>query len=152
MMGILLYLKARTVAIQAGGNCGYVVKQMSDYFNHIYTFEPDHKNFLALCLNVTNKNVYKFQCCLGDKHEPVEMVTNHPYGRGSGANYINKETSEEPSIPMMKIDDLNLSACDFIQLDIEGYEYFALLGGEKTITKYHPLLCLEVCNRTNGRN
>jgi hypothetical protein len=42
------------------------------------------------------------------------------------------------------VDDLNLNACDFIQLDLEGYEFSALQGARKTIEKYKPLLCIEV--------
>jgi FkbM family methyltransferase len=146
------YLKGNKVAIQSGGNCGFVTKQVSEYFDYTYTFEPDTKNFLALCLNVPDKNVYKIQSCLGEKHKMVKMVTKHPFNRGSGANYVDINNYKESFIPTLKIDDLGLPACDFIQLDIEGYEYFALLGGEVTIKKYHPLLCLEVAHRENNRN
>ena len=32
---------------------------------------------------------------------------------------------------------------DFIKLDIEGYEQFAILGGLKTIKKFKPVITLE---------
>jgi len=41
------------------------------------------------------------------------------------------------------IDELNLPSCGLIQLDIEGYEYFALLGAQNTIEKYHPVIIVE---------
>jgi hypothetical protein len=42
------------------------------------------------------------------------------------------------------IDDLDLSSCDFIMLDTEGYEYNVLLGAMQTIEKFQPLISLEL--------
>ena len=47
--------------------------------------------------------------------------------------------------PTMRIDDLALPGCDLIQLDLEGYELFALKGGLDTINKYKPVIVIEVC-------
>jgi hypothetical protein len=60
-------------------------------------------------------------------------------GNDSGAIHV----EGTGNIPTVIIDDMDLPACDLIQLDIEGYEYFALLGAQRTIEKYHPLLMLE---------
>ena len=46
-------------------------------------------------------------------------------------------------IPTMLIDDLNLPGCDLIQLDLEGYEFYALQGGIETIKKYNPVIVIE---------
>jgi FkbM family methyltransferase len=37
---------------------------------------------------------------------------------------------------------------DFIKIDTEGWEYFILQGGEKTIQKYKPFIQME-CSKTN---
>ena len=42
----------------------------------------------------------------------------------------------------IKIDNLNLKP-DLIKLDIEGYEYKALLGSVKTIKKFKPIIYIE---------
>ena len=34
---------------------------------------------------------------------------------------------------------------DFIKIDTEGWEYFILQGGEKTIQKYKPFIQIEWC-------
>ena len=52
--------------------------------------------------------------------------------------------------PIHRIDDLNLTQCDLIHLDIEGYEYFALLGAMSTIKKYSPVIALESQNHSNN--
>ena len=51
----------------------------------------------------------------------------------------------------MKIDDLNLPYCDLIQLDVEGYEYNAILGGIETIKTNRPILCIEFCEKWLNR-
>ena len=43
----------------------------------------------------------------------------------------------------MLIDDLNLPGCDLIQLDLEGYEFYALQGGIETIKKHKPVIVIE---------
>ena len=54
-------------------------------------------------------------------------------------------------VPTIVIDSLNLTGCDLIQLDIEGYEYKALLGAKNTIQKYKPVLCVEFCEKWLNR-
>ncbi len=43
----------------------------------------------------------------------------------------------------MKEKELKLDRLDFIKLDIEGYEQFAILGGLETIKKFKPVITLE---------
>ena len=47
------------------------------------------------------------------------------------------------NVPTVRIDDMDLPGCDLIQLDIEGYEYFALQGAVHTIEQYHPVIMVE---------
>jgi FkbM family methyltransferase len=124
------------VVVQAGGNCGFYVKQYADIFNLVYTFEPEPVNFFCLNLNVTSPNVLKFQACLGDKHEGVMLGNFMP---DVGATHV----AGSGPIPTFRIDDLALQACDLIHLDIEGYELNALKGAIETINKFKPVIALE---------
>lgn len=133
----LPHCKKTDVAIQAGGHCGRMVIEMKKHFKTIYTFEPNPTMFLCLCMNVPNPTVFKFNCCIGNEHKHVKMVKNGNWG--DGGNFV----QGEGDIPMLMVDDLNVRQCDLIQFDLEGYEYFALLGAEKTIDKFRPVLCLE---------
>ena len=51
---------------------------------------------------------------------------------------------ETNNIPTLKVDDLNLSECAFIQLDVEGYQLFALQGANNTIKKFKPVISIEL--------
>ena len=134
---IIPFLRDRSVAVQAGAHCGYVIKELKEHFDTIYCFEPNNSMFLAMCMNITDKNVFKFQACLGDEHKLVNMVPNGSFG--AGANFV----SGVGKIPMLRIDDLNLNQCDLLMIDTEGYEYPALIGGLETINKFKPLICIE---------
>jgi hypothetical protein len=87
-------------------------------------------------MNCPEPNIFKFNACIGMEHKLVEMAQH--VGQ-SGANFV----QGEGRIPMLLIDDLNLDKCDFIQLDLEGYEYYAMIGATNTIEKSKPLLCIE---------
>jgi FkbM family methyltransferase len=146
---ILPYVKNKNIMVQAGGNCGYLLNKFTDHFNTIYTFEPDPVNFYCLNQNISSPNVIKMQCCLGNSKETVSIQQlNRPNKpNDTGGVHINGKGIT----PVIVIDDLNLPGCDLIQLDIEGYEYKALLGSINTIKEYKPVLCIEFCEKWLNR-
>jgi FkbM family methyltransferase len=131
---VMTHVNGTGIVVQAGGNCGQYVRQFSQRFETVYTFEPDPVNFLCLTLNCGN-NVIKTQACVGNERKFVNLHKGHD----SGAIHV----SGLGNIPTVIIDDLNLPSCDLIQLDIEGYELFALQGAQRTIEQYCPLIMIE---------
>ena len=67
------FCREKRVIVQAGGNCGFYIKQYAELFETVYTFEPDPQNFLCLVNNVAEQNVIKIQACLGNEHKLVGM-------------------------------------------------------------------------------
>lgn len=130
------YLTSFNVAVQAGGNMGVWPKYMAKRFKTIYTFEADPVNFYCLARNIDELNVIKFQAALGFERKLVDL-RREP--QNAGAHFV----EGSGSIPTLRIDDLGLTECDFIMLDIEGYEFQALLGAEETIRKFKPLISIE---------
>ena len=63
----------------------------------------------------------------------------------SGMNTINP--NKVGNIPQFMIDDLDLSDCDLIWLDLEGYELQALAGALNTIEKFNPVIMAERANQ-----
>lgn len=132
------FVSDKSVVVQAGGNCGFYVKQYAEIFKHVYTFEPNELNFFCLNKNISMHNVIKFQSCLGADNNLVSLrnrknVGRHSVDTDSGYNYI----------PTLTIDNLGLSKCNLIHLDIEGYELFALHGAINTIERCKPTIVLE---------
>lgn len=138
----LHYVKEKKVLIQAGGNCGMYARFYGNYFENIFTFEPNPNNFKCLELNCTDKKYKIHNVGLGRIAGKADLI--HPSGlkrRNMGV----WQTKENPqgNITLISIDSLNLERCDLIHLDIEGFESNALRGAEKTITKYKPVIILE---------
>lgn len=146
---VMPYVKGKSVMVQAGGNCGYILSTFVDKFDTVYTFEPDPLNFYCLTNNVTNSNVIKMQCCLGHDKSPVSI--QHLIRSDKPMDIGGFHVSGLGNIPTVSIDSLNLLACDLIQFDIEGYELKALMGSLETIKKYKPVMCIEFCEKWLNR-
>lgn len=132
--------KKRDVAVQAGGNVGVWPDWLGRRFTRVYTFEPDPLNFRCLALNCRGENVVKFEAALGDTRETVKVRRGDWKGEPNcGGNAI----SGSGPIPVLRVDDLGLGACDFLQLDIEGYEIMALRGAQNTILEHKPVVMIE---------
>jgi FkbM family methyltransferase len=128
----------RTV-IQAGGNIGVYPATMAGQFERVLTVEPDLTNYQALLLNVAgHDNIEHHWAAFGDKRGTAAV--DHPYPENIGAHQL-KAGSE---VRVLTIDSFGVDTCDFIQLDVEGYEHLALLGAERTIKKTHPVITLEL--------
>ena len=141
---VISQVSGKTVAVQAGGNCGVYAEQYAQAFKHVYTFEPENVNFYCLCMNLAKlHNVYKFQSFLGSGEEITSSITNPADTQSEPNSGMFHKTDQLGSIPVLSIDQLGLPACDLIHLDIEGGEYDALIGATETINKFKPLICLE---------
>ena len=127
--GYLQYLKQRKVVVQAGGNCGLYPRLFSDLFETVYTFEPDQLNFHCLVNNCQKDNIIKINAALGANNDLISINR----GRMDNCGAYRVEYNEDSIIPQFTIDQLNLRACDLIQLDVEGQEYDVVKGGLKTI-------------------
>ena len=67
----------------------------------------------------------------------------------SGGSNIVEWTSDitqtyNRNIKCVTIDSLNIKDVDFIKIDVEHYEWFALQGAKETIETYHPIIMMEV--------
>lgn len=110
---------------------------LAPHFKKVYTFEPDRENHACLVKNVGQiDNIEIHNAGLGNTNTTASVYND---GRNCGANYL--VDGDDASI--ITIDSLNLTACDLIVLDIEGYEEFAFQGALETIKKFHPVLMYE---------
>ena len=80
-----------------------------------------------------------------DKGWILDKSRQH-YGafQNHGAHRIN--LNENGSEKTTKIDSLNLQICDLIQLDIEGFEYQALVGAKETLERCKPVIIVETAH------
>lgn len=138
------YLKSYNTIVTAGTNCGMYARFYSKLFKHVYAFEPEPLAFHCMVNNVQSDNVIKLNAAVGHGHCIVGISRAKPGGDAMnvGMNQITNPT-EQFKIPMLTIDSLGLDACDLIQLDVEGFEKFAIKGAEQIINKFKPVVIAE---------
>lgn len=135
------HVKARDVCVQAGGNCGVWPAFLSGYFNEVWTIEADFTNYRCLLKNTAGmRGVRPIWGALSCRPRIAVALSRDP--TNVGAHHINGASSAQ-EVVTLTIDELELEACDLIQLDIEGHEPIALEGARKTIEQFKPVIMVE---------
>jgi len=128
--------KDHRVAIQAGGHVGIYPRKLAKVFTTIHTFEPDNDCFDCLVENVSHVNSYNM--ALGDQNKEAYLQRYKLSGWSKIVKY-----GIQP-VQMITLDSMKLMCCDFLMLDLEGYELQALSGATELIKKCSPVIQLEV--------
>jgi FkbM family methyltransferase len=128
----------------------------------IYGFEPQSKIFKLLKNNI-EKNNYKdveiFNYGVANKSIKTTLNKNITdgfncddeieYGSSKWFNLAGVQVGKGgEEIETLTVDSLNLDSCDFIKIDVEGFEPLVLLGAENTIKKYKPVISFEYNYKT----
>lgn len=133
------YVQNWDAVVQAGGNCGVFALALAKKFNTVYSFEPDHDNFVCLAHNTSQEpNVICMQAALGKGTEAPIAMALQPGNCGA------HQVGAAGQIPVVSIDSLNLPSVGLMALDVEGFEVFALRGAQKTLQRCRPVLLLEM--------
>ena len=137
-----IYAPETGSVIQAGANCGYFAVQLAKAFDHVVTFEP-----IPELWNLAKKNIRKhggdnislFNMGLGREADSASITFTEDGNCGA----TGLSADEDGELELMSIDNLYLSDCQLIWLDIEGMEAEALRGAENTINRCRPLIVVE---------
>lgn len=135
------HVKDSTLCLQAGGACGVWPLRYAQLFDTVVTFEPQPENYHCLVENCKGvDNIIATHCGLSDNNDKYSIHNDIHERENWGAGYL---VPDSGGIATVTIDQLDLPACDLIQLDIEGFELKALKGGAETIRKFLPTIVLE---------
>ena len=150
MYSLLNRRKVLTV-VDAGAYNGDTAKETMEFFcgiEKIYAIEPDRKNF---------KRLLKFAQTFEDKVIPINAAVGNECKNTVFLNSGNRNSSicstasfehKSEEIKLITVDSLNLENADYLKYDVEGNEYEALLGSEKTITRCTPALLVSLYHRS----
>jgi FkbM family methyltransferase len=133
---LMRHVRGRRFCVQAGGNCGVWPIRLAELFECVHTFEPDDDNFFCLQRNCTAPNVMQHRAALGDADR---LVGIEKHWQNCGMHHVVSGCD----VPMQTIDGLGLDNCDLIYLDVEGYEWQALLGAQTTVARTRPVIAIE---------
>jgi len=136
------YVKKFNTALDLGGNLGIMSSRMVKDFKTVHAFEPlfyDHlKN------NVPTDNITVYPYAVGAQHsfETMRVGLHH----SGGSNIIDHIAIGDgfKRVEVVTVDSFKFEDVDFIKIDVEDFEWFALQGARHTIERYKPTLLIEL--------
>ena len=132
--------KARTTAIQAGGNLGVFPYYLASYFKDVITFEPVQAHWDCMARNLRSmQNITAYKYGLGEKAGSARI--HKTLADNCGATQIVED--EEGVLKILALDQMNFEEVDLIWLDVEGFEVKALKGAQTTIATWSPVIVVE---------
>ena len=136
------------VFVDCGGYTGDTIeaflKAVDNKFKHIYSFEPDERNFKILTKYVEGL----------EQKDKIKAIKAGVYYKSS-VFYLQGEemaiacTNEatDRKVEVCAIDDVVKFAPTYIKMDIETFETYALLGAMESIVKYKPKLAISIYHK-----
>ena len=154
--------------LNIGCHIGTVALPISKYIEKVTAIEAYPLTFehLEEHIKINNiKNIQVFNLAIGDENKKIYFLDDENIrikNNTGGMHVITEEDisnkrlssnihSKKYSNEMKKLDDLNISNFDILLADVEGKEYELLKGGKNKITKYKPIIIVEIWNN-NKRN
>ena len=139
----LSYVKDFSLCLDIGANVGLWSKPLSNHFSKVISFEPVDFIYECLLSNTDRSKVETHMIALGDVDSTVNIVVDEQQTGNTGHNVVDTNSLGTGSVPIKRIDDLNIPRMGLIKLDCEGYEINVLRGGKETILKYKPIIVIE---------
>jgi FkbM family methyltransferase len=129
----LRYVKKWNTYIDIGSQFGFWTRPLLKKFKTVHCFEP---------------NALFRECFL--KNIPLDNVTLHPYGLSNNEHMAHQHKNGqvlrmgEGSVQCRTLDSFKLDNVDFIKIDVDGFEDKVLVGAKQTITKFNPVINIEM--------
>ena len=156
--GVLFsYIKEGMNVIDIGANIGAITLQMAKMISKngkVFSFEPSPYNYKQANKNISLNNFSNIKLVnqgLGNKKETAFLYNVNPTNRGMlrllPENYETKSyEKEEVVIDTLdkSMEKFSIPKPDFIKIDVEGFEYKVLQGAHETLSKYRPILFIEL--------
>ncbi|MHC4571440.1 MAG: FkbM family methyltransferase [Planctomycetota bacterium] len=126
--------------IDVGANIGFYTAFMASIVGEkgkVYAFEPLPQNFNLLKKHNNHDNITLVQAAVGDKTGEITLYISDKLNVDH-QTYETDEKREKIDVLSYRLDDyLENKRIDFIKMDIQGFEYQALLG-MKNILQSNP--------------
>jgi FkbM family methyltransferase len=133
------------VFYDVGANTGYYSALVKRLGAEVVAFEPQPEVFSKL---ERVSGITPVQLALGEKEEMAPLFIPETLGM-NGSSSLDADWNPTEEIKMVGVTTLNgivkgLPRPDFIKLDVEGYEFQVLKGGEEFLVKDKPGVAIEV--------
>lgn len=157
---LLPYISVANVLVDVGAHVGMHTVAYAHLrpSARVYAFEPQQRMFQLLRENVEGnqmaERVSLYNVAVGHRAGPAEMAVTvtdgshagKPIEYGSDKRFnlggLSLGKGGETTT-MVRLDDLALPGCDFIKIDVEGFEPLVVRGAEALIEKHRPVILYE---------
>lgn len=137
LLHCLPWIKKFDLALDVGAHCGLWSRVLVRMFRSVAAFEPLRRHAECFVKNVPDADLHPF--ALGESYSRTPMRVDLT---ASGNSAIDKNGTHV--VDVMPLDDgAGWHRIDFIKLDCEGFEYFALKGAEQSIKASQPCILVE---------
>jgi FkbM family methyltransferase len=130
------FIKPGTVVLDVGANFGLYTVLAAKRGARVFAIEPDPRNAAMLRhnigLNRLEDKVTIFEIAATDAEKTVPLYCSD---RNSGESNIMEKGRLAGSVTGRTIDSLNLPAVEVCKMDIEGSEFMALMGMQRTLER-----------------
>lgn len=138
--------------VDAGAYNGDTLAEAIKYFPHLdraIAIEPDPKNFKKLdkfVATLTAPDVTIHNAAVYDNCTDASFISSG--NRNSSVSSTASFEHKTGEVRLVTVDSLVDGEVDYIKYDVEGAEYEALLGTDKTIRTYTPVLLVSLYHRS----
>ena len=144
---VLNYVTKFNVAVDGGSHVGSWARYMAKRFKNVFAFEPNPETYDCLSKNTEGLlNVVPMQAALGQQ-DGAMLVTKDSRRAGNTGSYFMQPAALKDTQSLrstcIPLDRLQLKELDLLKLDVEGYEWYALQGAERTILTCRPTIMIE---------
>lgn len=130
------------IAVDCGAHVGSWTYPLSNIFKKVYAIEANPANYEYLVKNVDKKkNINLHNIAIGESSGAVDIVSG---SQNSGQSHVTSGNSIKLDMLDNIIPDIDKPLIDFIKMDIEGYELFAVRGAIDIITLSRPNIMVEL--------
>ncbi|MCH7936272.1 MAG: FkbM family methyltransferase [Proteobacteria bacterium] len=153
------YIDSEGVILDIGGHAGQYAKLFARMARHgrVYSFEPSSYacSILRLAIRINGfSNIHLVAKGLSDQtgsqilNTPLKDSGTFRYGLAHMGEIDRAGPYHHQEVPVTTIDrfaaDEGLRRLDFIKMDVQGWEMRILEGGTQTITRYRPVMLVEL--------
>lgn len=140
---VINHLPNKRTFVDVGANVGIWCLPMTKHFQKIIAYEPSKPNIECLRLNVPN-GIEIREKAVADFQGEFKF---HQGEKNCGDSKLIREGMEiyvSYTVPVVKLDDENLTDIDLVKIDTQGWEYDVLRGMKNIIEKCRPWVMYEI--------
>lgn len=142
LQAALKFVRAWDCAIDVGAHVGFWAWDMAQRFKTVHAFEPVPATFQCIQKNVAEfDNVTCYNFAVGHLPCRAKVANDKKRPGNSGSNYMMLDPTGD--VPMVTLDEMAFPACDFLKIDVEGFELRVLEGARELIKRCRPVISME---------